>query len=349
MPRVCPSIPDYIIEDALVALGLKLMSPITPLAAGLKKPGYAHILSSRRQVFVANEENNPAQIPDHILIEYENTEYKIFLITDTTCFTCKTKGHVANRCPNKTKQTDTHTQISDTRTQSQASSSSQTTSGNASNIQLETPPILEPMTKANVNSSEMQTYNPTQQTDIDYIACTPETVTSKSKAPNMIENTNAKSNQSNTKRTLASVSSLEDDIGLVLEDTDPLTPQKQKQKDLKNKSGRKKNKPSESPQNEAMIPIANILHFKEKLDSNPNKYNLTFDKLCEFLEEIQFSQHPLITVRKYSDNPYQQLILLQDLHSSTSDRSTKTKLTKIMNRIKEEIDFEADNAESSDQ
>lgn len=91
MTQVCPSIPDYVIDDALTVLGLKLMSPITPLAAGFKKPGYAHILISRRQVFIANDDNNHAQIPDHIMIKHDNTECKIFLITDTICFICKAK------------------------------------------------------------------------------------------------------------------------------------------------------------------------------------------------------------------------------------------------------------------
>lgn len=99
MPRVCPSIPVYLIGDALIACRLNLMSPIKSLTAGLKRNGYEHILSSRRQVFVANEEQNIKKkknnIPEFIGIEHDNTEYKIYLITDSTCFICKNIGHGA--------------------------------------------------------------------------------------------------------------------------------------------------------------------------------------------------------------------------------------------------------------
>lgn len=85
------------------------------------------------------------------------------------------------------------------------------------------------------------------------------------------------------------------------------------------------------------------------METNPKKYDLTFEKLCELIDEIQNAHNPLETVNKYISNTYKLLIMLQDLHSSITDRSTKTRLTKIVNRIREEMDIENDNTQTSEQ
>jgi hypothetical protein len=99
--NVCSSIPHHIIEQALKQTGLKLMSQITTLRAGI---AYAHIESFRRQVYVAPQPEETENLPTSIVISYEDTTYRIFTTYDEmVCFLCKKTGHIAEKCHNPTE------------------------------------------------------------------------------------------------------------------------------------------------------------------------------------------------------------------------------------------------------
>ncbi|CAG9760177.1 unnamed protein product [Ceutorhynchus assimilis] len=101
--NVCPTIPHAMLEDQLKKLGLKLVSPITFLRIGVNNPEYSHILSFRRQVYVAPPAD--LEVPSSILITQDNTSYRIFLSQDgMSCFECKQSGQIASQCPNKSNQ-----------------------------------------------------------------------------------------------------------------------------------------------------------------------------------------------------------------------------------------------------
>lgn len=88
LSNVCPSIPHNIIEDNLKLSGLKLVSPINFLRVGMQETEYAHVLSFRRQTYISPDDNQ--NIPDNILIKYEDIEYRIFISEDIIkCFICK--------------------------------------------------------------------------------------------------------------------------------------------------------------------------------------------------------------------------------------------------------------------
>lgn len=101
MSNVCPTIPHAVIGQELEKYGLKLMSPISFLKIGTNHPEYKHILSFRRQVYISPHEKNT--IPESIVIDHENTSYRIFLSLDT-CFICKKPDHVAANCTTKNDQ-----------------------------------------------------------------------------------------------------------------------------------------------------------------------------------------------------------------------------------------------------
>lgn len=98
--NVCPAIPHYVLDDKLKELKIKLTSPMTFLRAGLAEPGFNYILSFRRQIYIAPDDI----IPDSLQINFEDTNYWIYLTADTmSCFLCKQQGHIAK---NGSIQTD---------------------------------------------------------------------------------------------------------------------------------------------------------------------------------------------------------------------------------------------------
>lgn len=97
MSNVCPSVPHYVLEKMFTDNNIKIVSPINFLKAGLQNSEVSHVCSFRRQVFVA-----PTNIilPDSILINYDNTDYRIYLSGDIIeCFKCNETGHPASKCP----------------------------------------------------------------------------------------------------------------------------------------------------------------------------------------------------------------------------------------------------------
>lgn len=96
--NVCPTIPHTIISNVLRGIGLKLVSSVSFMRAGIPGGEYSHILSFRRQVYIQPEE--VLELPPSVVIKHENTSYRIFLtFDDMTCFLCKKSGHLAKDCP----------------------------------------------------------------------------------------------------------------------------------------------------------------------------------------------------------------------------------------------------------
>lgn len=97
MSNVCPIIPHYILGDELNKLSIRLGSSITFLRAGLSEPGYTHILSFRRQVYIHPEDIS--KLPESLKIHYDDTSYWVYLSAEAiSCFICKQVGHIAKNC-----------------------------------------------------------------------------------------------------------------------------------------------------------------------------------------------------------------------------------------------------------
>lgn len=95
--NACPSIPHELIEKQLENCGLKLLSEMNFLNAGIKREGYTHILSFRRHVYV--EHNEKIKIPETLVVENEETRYRIFIMEDTLkCTICSKYGHKPENC-----------------------------------------------------------------------------------------------------------------------------------------------------------------------------------------------------------------------------------------------------------
>lgn len=112
LSNVSPCLPHEIVESEIKRAGIKTVSQITFISAGLNAQEFKHVLSFRRQVYAILDEKE--KLPDSLLIQYKRNTFRIFLSTDEIkCFVCNKIGHIANKCPdNKENQaagtTETH-------------------------------------------------------------------------------------------------------------------------------------------------------------------------------------------------------------------------------------------------
>lgn len=98
LSNVCPVIPNYIIEQKFEEFNIKIMSPITFMKVGVIDPGFSHILSFRRQLYIGPDDE--CRLPESFQLTFEGTNYWIYTSTDALkCFTCNTLGHLAKNCP----------------------------------------------------------------------------------------------------------------------------------------------------------------------------------------------------------------------------------------------------------
>lgn len=98
-----PIIPHEIINEHLLLEGIKTISQITFLKAGFHDD-LAHISSFRRQVYI--HPDDIANVPGSIVINFDNTDFRIFLTDDTlTCYVCHQSGHTSSFCK-KNKNND---------------------------------------------------------------------------------------------------------------------------------------------------------------------------------------------------------------------------------------------------
>ncbi|CAI6368795.1 unnamed protein product [Macrosiphum euphorbiae] len=95
--NVQPVIPHDVITNAFNNLSIKIVSPITFMKAGFANDEFNHIGSFRRQLYIHPDDIN--KMPSSILINFEQTDYRIFLSDDTViCYLCKQTGHTSNYC-----------------------------------------------------------------------------------------------------------------------------------------------------------------------------------------------------------------------------------------------------------
>jgi len=95
--NVQPVIPHDVITNAFNNLSIKIITLITFMKAGFTNDEFNHIGSFRRQLYIHPDDIN--KMPSSILINFEQTDYRIFLSDDTVmCFLCKQTGHTSNYC-----------------------------------------------------------------------------------------------------------------------------------------------------------------------------------------------------------------------------------------------------------
>lgn len=95
--NVSPSIPNRFLEKILDSLNVNRSSPITRMKVSVSMPGYQHIESHRRQVYVKVDDMH--KIPGIIQLKHHNIDFYIYARPDVMrCFKCKKNGHKASNC-----------------------------------------------------------------------------------------------------------------------------------------------------------------------------------------------------------------------------------------------------------
>lgn len=99
LSNVCPIIPHSIILEELAKINIHPTSQMLFIKAGMNEPGYSHVLSFRRQIYLKPED--VSKLPETMQINYDDTNYWIYFSTKKlSCFLCKQEGHVAKFCKN---------------------------------------------------------------------------------------------------------------------------------------------------------------------------------------------------------------------------------------------------------
>ncbi|VVC91410.1 unnamed protein product [Leptidea sinapis] len=110
LSNVYPIIPNKVIEKKFEEIQIKLLSPISCLSAGFSEEDYSHILSFRRELCMAEEDYK--RLPERISVEYEGTNYWIYISSDTaTCCICNKEGYLISKCEGSYPNPDDNPQI----------------------------------------------------------------------------------------------------------------------------------------------------------------------------------------------------------------------------------------------
>lgn len=101
--NVSPIIPTSLIYNELAKKGITSSPRISDVRAAISDPGYGHVGSFRKQMYLKQEDIE--KLPERACIFYEDLEYWIYFSTDKlTCFLCKEEGHLAKNCTNDQNQ-----------------------------------------------------------------------------------------------------------------------------------------------------------------------------------------------------------------------------------------------------
>lgn len=93
-----PQVENSFLELKLAEAGIKILSPITVLKLGIQNTKFSHIVSQKRETYIASEDAD--KLPPRIVAIVCGKEmYVNILSDDKTCHKCKKPGHTYKNCP----------------------------------------------------------------------------------------------------------------------------------------------------------------------------------------------------------------------------------------------------------
>lgn len=296
--NVCPIIPHETITGELERRGIIVTSSISFLRAGMSDPGFSHILSFRRQVYIKPEDAE--RLPESLQIEFEDTKYWIYLSTDpATCFICKQQGHIAKACP---------TNLEDQQVVSPQHSSS------------ESPAVI-----INQESND----NNTMETNIHSGIKRPLSISTTASDPSSSNNTNNLSDVSQIPGT-GNISTQNENEN---ENDNSFQIPKKKAKKVKKSNKKVKTENSENIKKS----IEELLNpLKEIIEASPNEFALDLLQFKSFIENATRSPNAVDVAKNYTSNPQVLVDMIQKVHPYLTDRGIKSRCTRIKNKLIEQ-------------
>lgn len=306
--NVCPSIPHHIIESELKQLGIKTVSPVSCIRAGITGDEYSHVMSFRRQVYSMPSESE--ELPSSILITHDNTKYRIYLSDDNLkCYICKAPGHIARRCP--TQSTG----------QIQTIVSSITADKSVQILNQ----IIEPDTNNPPEERGAQLSDKPTTKDVPVPA-----VTSKRPAETI-----STPSEFSTDEFLSEIDNLDEAQISQIILGDPQKNPKRSSKKMK-KSDSKENLPNlnKSISTESLTSVRDSLQpIENLLKENEISTDLTFEQITDFIENAYGCKDPLSLARQYSENIPGVVQLLEDIQPYHTSRNMKNRCTRLRKKM----------------
>lgn len=325
LSNVSPHIPHSEIENILInQLKLKPTSPMSFLRAGLPNDQYKHVLSFRRQIYIIpdsqEEEAGDLNIPESITINYEEEEFRIYLSTnDQWCSICKTSDHNTGNCTKTTHHAPYPTQtIADNITPL-------TTNTAIDEIEVDQDTLLHHL-EDNNNTEDF-----VEQTEVP-----PKQSSPKGSKRNLSENTSPVQNLtiSTKAATHTSPNPPSTKKTKTINEYPPLptTNQTKSTTVSKNKS-ENNNQPCTIAQ--VFAPLKNTIIQQNK--AIPNSLTLTqLVKLVETSKLTTTAEEAIKSLQIADPNPSIISIQLQSIYENITDRSTKIRITKLLDKISTE-------------
>lgn len=308
LSNVHPCVHDKDIETALENCGIRTVSSIRFIKAGMQDPEYSHIKSFRRQVYIAVNENQI--MPNSLLVESDGM-HRIFLAMDNmTCFVCHTEGHTAAQCPQQTTRATQEENI---------------VANNPENIVENV--AQQPQKENSFLPPKQPTQQITQMENLQILTAT------ENKENDDQEQLFLKESEERKRHASSSTVDSNDtrDQPTNTETDSDHTERGRKPSKPKNKKPR-----GESPN--PPIPIDELLTPCEaEIESNPNKYVMTYDQLKDFLENA-YGQNDVLTISKdYTEDTVALLKMLNQIYPILEHRSIKSRLTRLMTKLKSQL------------
>lgn len=322
LSNVCPTIPNDILIKELENIGLTLLSPMTSLRISATLPEFSHILSFRRQVFISPTNET---IPESVLIQFDETTYRIFLFNDdTTCYNCKQTGHKAANCTNAiTKRKTTN----DIHAQNTPQPKTQTSSV-----------ALSPSTSKD-NTTSIITNTDPQTATTSNKSLSPSSNTPKHDSNNS-ESSSEPQIYIQPARGTTTLSSIKRNIDEIITPPDPDEDNTPQFKKPSNNSPNPKKK--NTTYNHPLNPLENFIN-----QQNPPMI-LDFNQITDLLENIKGTPDPINIVKNYTGNYILLIDMLTKIYPHIQERAIKTRSTKLRKNLMKYLQIQTQSEGTTD-
>lgn len=342
-----PAIPDDLIANTLKSMGLKLLSRVSALRAGLHDDDLSHILSFRRQVYMTPTESD-VPLNGSVIIKHDNTNYRLYLsYDDMRCFLCKQEGHIAANCSNVLDPTSkTHSTPAIVPDEKSAS----TPSKDPNSASATSGPSEAVMDKPDQEDMRDRTPSAGLTTAVTFKASSSFTTRAGSPVDIIIhrENTDSEHLPLPGSKRPAPPSESTEALSNLASPTDEATNQDdfilpvKSQEITKSKPARqvKKTRLSKSKSLEDLSLDKSLSVVKSVIKDNPSQYILSYPQFKSFIENLSGSDNPMAEARRFTTDIPALLQMMYELYPLISDRSIKSRFTRFRTKAKKQLQLE---------